>query len=145
MLVIMRGPSGSGKSWIVEQLCRYHPFVVCSTDNYFMVDGEYKFDPTKLGEYHKKNQENVLSNLLIKQDVIVDNTNITYKELSIYLAFAKTFGTPFFFLNAFTPSIRGNPKGVPDDVVNRHIERWEPDWVILLKTMGYNPEWPIGD
>ena len=31
---------------------------ILSTDDLFMVDGEYQFDPTKLGEYHAQNLEN---------------------------------------------------------------------------------------
>lgn len=55
IVFIMRGVSGSGKSTIAKELA-YPEGVIHSTDDYFYNEaGEYKFDPTKLSEYHEKN------------------------------------------------------------------------------------------
>jgi adenylate kinase family enzyme len=50
----MRGIPGSGKSTTAKKLAG-ETGKIHSTDNYFMVDGEYKFDPSKIREYHEAN------------------------------------------------------------------------------------------
>ena len=44
ILYLLRGVPGSGKSTVAQNIGGTH----FETDKYFMVDGEYKFDPTKL-------------------------------------------------------------------------------------------------
>ncbi len=51
VLYIVRGIPGSGKSTFAKQLVGAD-FLVCEADKYFMVDGEYKFDATKLKQAH---------------------------------------------------------------------------------------------
>lgn len=66
-VIILRGLPGSGKSRYAKRLKEESKLisVICSTDEYFMVDDLdsidhngvirnriYKFDPTKLVEYH---------------------------------------------------------------------------------------------
>ena len=56
-LVIIQGHSGSGKSTLIDDLVQgtlKDKSVVLSTDKYFMEDGEYKFDESKLQSYHHK-------------------------------------------------------------------------------------------
>jgi len=48
-LYLLRGIPGAGKSTLAKQLGCTH----FETDTFFMVDGEYKFDPSKLRDAHK--------------------------------------------------------------------------------------------
>ena len=49
--IVMRGPTGSGKSTVVRNLKDLVGMVSFSTDDLFIVDGEYKFDASKLTDY----------------------------------------------------------------------------------------------
>lgn len=82
---IMRGCPGSGKSTKAKKLAGENGKVF-SSDDFFMVDGEYKFDASKLHQAHQWNQKRSLE--AIEQGlpiVVVDNTNTTIKELKSYI------------------------------------------------------------
>lgn len=76
-VILLRGPSGTGKSTLAKQLVGNG--VILSTDDYFMNNGMYDFDPTKLGVNHKKNQDRAEKSMIEGiSPIIVDN--IFYKE-----------------------------------------------------------------
>jgi len=93
----MSGVSGSGKSTYARKLWNeLEPGTYCkvvSADDYFMVNGEYEFDSSKLSAAHSKCFRDYLAAL---QDdyslVIVDNTNLTSEEISPYMLAASAFG-----------------------------------------------------
>lgn len=90
-LIIMRGISGSGKSTLAKKIGKGG--IVLSTDDYFMKDGVYNFEPTKLGEYHKKNQEKT-KECMEKEitPIVIDNTNSKEWEMKPYVSLADDFG-----------------------------------------------------
>ena len=56
---IVRGCPGSGKSSLARKIANLHSLEnkvakIFETDNYFMENGEYKFDATKLHRNHQK-------------------------------------------------------------------------------------------
>lgn len=53
-LYIMRGLPGSGKSTLAKKLAGAGG-VTYSTDDFFMVKGQYVYDAKMIGEYHNKN------------------------------------------------------------------------------------------
>lgn len=56
-LILARGTPGSGKTTFALLIKSLNNCVqIFCTDDYFMVDGEYKFDAEKLPEHHKANQ-----------------------------------------------------------------------------------------
>lgn len=63
-----------------------------SADHYFMVDGEYKFNPAHLGEAHAACLRS-FSNLVNDpgHHVIVDNTNCSLAEVVPYMALARAY------------------------------------------------------
>lgn len=90
-LVIMRGLPGSGKSTKAKKLGIGG--VVYSTDDFFEKDGKYIFDPSKLGEYHEKNQYR--TELAMKKGItpiVIDNTNVLANHMKPYVKLADMYG-----------------------------------------------------
>lgn len=124
-LIIMRGLPGSGKSHAAKNFGGF----VLSTDNYFMVDGVYQFNPTKIGQAHAETQ------LLTKACMewltpllVIDNTNIRLWEMKPYLLLAKEYNYKVSFAYPETPwandpeeCAKRNTHGVPlESVVRMH-------------------------
>ncbi|XP_038840353.1 NEDD4-binding protein 2-like [Salvelinus namaycush] len=56
VLVLLRGAPGSGKSTLARAMLEQNPHgVVLSTDDYFCRHGDYRYDPSALGEAHEWN------------------------------------------------------------------------------------------
>ncbi len=102
--IIMRGIPGSGKSTYAENeqigyamghtsdfQCR-----TFSADHFFLLDGQYRFDPSKLGEAHnqclRRFTAHVSGPLPTNSVLFVDNTNITVAEIAPYAQLALAFG-----------------------------------------------------
>ena len=137
---ILRGVSGSGKSTEAMRLASNNKDIICSADDYFMKNGEYKFDPSKLGEAHGECLAKFRA--LVKagaETIIVDNTNTQWWEIRPYY---ETFFGPqkvtFEFVEFAPPSIADeankfaalcaarNKHGVSVEIVKKQIARWEP-------------------
>ena len=125
---IMRGIPGSGKSsWIANNLDRG---LVCSADNFFMVDGEYRFNPAKLPEAHKACLRFFveLFDDSFVGDIIVDNTNTQLWELTPYLAFAEMKGHSVELIHIQCPvdvAAARNTHGVPKKAIEAMAARYE--------------------
>lgn len=101
-VIIMRGLPGSGKStWIERNFDRDQAFI-CSADRYFKngPNGEYQFDPRRIGDAHAWCQKSFLTflerwrdeNFLFEDFLIVDNTNIKLWEMAYYVGLSRVFG-----------------------------------------------------
>ena len=100
-LIIMQGHSTSGKSSFAKQFAK-DTDVILSTDDYFRVNGVYKFNEHLLEEYHQKTfedckkvmQEN--SGSWQKENnefsIRLDNTNTEPEHVRPYLELAKKYG-----------------------------------------------------
>lgn len=92
-VIILSGASGSGKSTFAQFLSQnIEDHAIVSADDYFMKDGEYKFDPRKLPQAHEH------CRMLFMQcldfgigTIIVDNTNTTQKEYQFYVDEAERY------------------------------------------------------
>jgi predicted kinase len=131
ILYITRGISGSGKSTLAKSLAPKEN--IFSTDDLFMVDGEYKFDPTKLGLYHKMNQERV-EDAMIKgiSPIVADNTNTQSWEIQPYVKLADKHGYKVELKEPNTPwkfdskeLARRNTHGVPEESIKKMIDRYQ--------------------
>lgn len=93
-LTLIRGLPGSGKSTLAAKLRAAGGETVChfEADQYFMRDGVYKFDATKLGKAHGYCQYETREALRRGQPVIVSNTFTLRSELEPYFEMANDFG-----------------------------------------------------
>jgi predicted kinase len=130
MLIIMQGHSGSGKSTLAKTFKELlnalgHKVTICSTDDEFARNngGVYKFDPSKLAAYHKKNLENATRSMEAGDIVIVDNTNTCAWEAKPYVEAAQRLSTIVHFVRA-TGDYQ-NTHGVPPDKVKLMKDRLE--------------------
>lgn len=133
-LIIMRGVSGSGKSTWARELERSDK-VILSTDDFFMIEDKYVFDPKKLPENHRKNQERCREHMVLKtKTIIIDNTNIQAWEMIPYKQLALEHGYQVEIIDIPPPSLeelirrqetRGDKK-IPKETLERMLERWRP-------------------
>ena len=127
ILYLLRGVPGSGKSTVAQNIGGTH----FETDKYFMVDGEYKFDPTKLKQYHQMCQDEV--NLAMIQNhtahfndvIVVSNTFTQEWEMKPYFDLAKTYGYQVFSLIVENRHGGTNTHNVPQDKLDMMRDRFE--------------------
>lgn len=91
----MVGVPGSGKSTRAKHIAdaliaKNNKSIIVSADQFFVKDGVYKFDGTKIRGAHQDCQERFRQALKENIDVvIVDNTNTRHKERQFYVELAK--------------------------------------------------------
>lgn len=99
-LVILIGPPASGKSTLTNSIKAFQDSVIIhSTDDYFMKNGLYVFDASKLSEYHKANMRAAINSMREKKHkvVIIDNTNLSVSDFKDYVKAANTYGYKCLF------------------------------------------------
>jgi predicted kinase len=126
-VIILRGISGAGKSTYTKA---NHPnATVCSADNFFITDGVYNFDRQKLGRAHDWCKNQFESALQRGDDqVVVDNTNTTMRELKFYVDTAAKYGYELQVVRLVVdPAIAAarNQHGVPAEGVQAMQNRFQ--------------------
>lgn len=114
--IILRGAPGAGKSTWVKT---HSDFLVVSTDAYFInSSGEYVFERSKLGYYHRLALEEFRQRIDDQSSpLVLDNTNIKMKEYKDYVDYAQEAGYTIFqkvFTGTYT-SIHD----VPEETIER--------------------------
>ena len=150
LMIIMRGIPGSGKSTLANKLIneienlRIDSFgngvsvKKYSTDDYWIVDGEYKFDITKLGESHAWNLERVKAAIQVYDCVIVDNTNIVWKDFKNYVKLAIEHGYNIMLAEPQTSWRHSidecdtkNTHNVPKETIDRMFHKYQGNEEIM--------------
>jgi predicted kinase len=111
----MQGWSGAGKSTLARQIASVIDADIFSTDDLFVADGVYKFDPTKLGVFHKLTLDKCIKAMKDGKNVICDNTNIECWQCRGYVAAAIDMGITVKFVRA--EGNFQNLHGVPSEKV----------------------------
>lgn len=125
-LILIRGLPGSGKSTLAKQFASSQLYTKhFEADMYFMKEGEYRFDASKLQKAHWWCEIETRLALKNNYDVVVSNTFTTKKELKAYFKIAKEFGiTPnvIHCQNSF-----GTIHNVPEETMDKMRTRWDND------------------
>ena len=134
-LYIMRGLPGSGKSTKAKELAGKLGKIF-STDEYFMQDGEYRFDAARLPEYHRRNLDD--STMAMRRGtgaVVIDNTNIEPWHFEKYLEAGRLYGYEVEFVE-FDPRNYSDAKlkelasrnthRVPESAIRAMKDKWVP-------------------
>jgi predicted kinase len=121
-LIVLRGSAGSGKSTFAELLGG----VICCADDYFMIDGEYKFDATKLRQAHDSCRHKFEHAVFTGAPrVVIANTNTQAWEFEPYKAFAESHGYRVFVIVVENRHGGTNVHGVPDEILAKQKARFE--------------------
>lgn len=132
-LILMRGVSGSGKSTLARKIAgEIEGSVILSTDDYFMFEGRYVFDPSKLALYHEMNRERAMWAMREKTPcVIIDNTNTQAWEMKPYVEAALEHSYEIEIRVPEPVDIeeimhrQAREKNLSREIVERMLERWE--------------------
>ena len=131
-LILVRGVSGAGKSTIADMMDWLgHRTVSFSTDDMFMVDGNYEFDPSLLGENHAATVQKVRDVMIaryevkIPETIIVHNTFTEEWEMKPYFELAEDFNWRVHTIIVENRHGSKSIHDVPDDVIKAQKERFE--------------------
>lgn len=123
-LILIRGLPGCGKSTHAAKLM--NDGIVSAhfeADQFFMVDGEYRFDASQLGKAHAKclsDTENAIKN---GESVVVSNTFTTLRELIPYIDLAYQNNISIGIIDLNTQNF-GSLHNVPAQSLKRMQDRY---------------------
>jgi predicted kinase len=129
-LILIRGLPGSGKSTLAFRLSP-NPR---AADDFFVRDGIYQFDGSKLSQAHAACQEAARADLAATGLAVVCNTFSQGWEIYPYIEIARKTGARLTVLDLFDSGAndealaRANTHGVPAQTIALMRSRWEHDW-----------------
>lgn len=128
-MILVRGIPGSGKSTLAKTLIGFYMHV--EADQYWMQDGEYKFDATRLRQAHEWCQTRTRELLTAGFNPVVSNTFTTIKELRPYFDIAREFDIVPQVITCHAQY--GNVHDVPEETLDKMRARFVYDLSELYK------------
>ena len=150
-LLLIRGLPGSGKSSLLNSAHVGFGGDVLSADDYFEIDGEYKFDPSKLPDAHAwclKSAKHAIEQCSgTAAFVSVNNTFTQRWEMEPYIQLAKEAGARLVVASLYDGGLTDeelearNSHGVTLESIKKMRSRFEHDW----KNGNPSPPWERGN
>jgi len=121
-LFLLRGIPGSGKSTVAKSIGGVH----CEADQYFMVNGEYVFEPTHIKDAHAFCQGRCQGAMEAGAErIVVSNTFTQEWEMESYMNLAKIHEYRVFSLIVENRHDGINEHNVPQTSIDRMKNRFE--------------------
>lgn len=139
VMFVMRGLSGSGKSTLVKAIKSIYAkdatgdFVICSADDFFMHNGSYNFDISRISDAHDDCQNRMKEAVTSRvRTIVIDNTNVMYWEMKTYVQHANKEGYLVILVEPKTPwrlnaniLAEKNSHGVSKEVLQKKIKSYK--------------------
>ncbi len=131
---LTHGLPGSGKSFRAKQLLDEFGGIILSTDNFWIrPNGLYDFRIDLLGQAHQWNQKRFEEEIDKRtNNIIVDNTNISWKECKPYATYAIQNGYTVEIVEPKTPwkydldeCAKRNTHRVTKEIIENMWSRWQ--------------------
>ena len=128
-LILVRGVSGSGKTTFVEEFIENVSLSI-ATDDFFVLDGVYTFDPSYLAEYHQRCLDSVESEMETPStegycNIVVHNTFTMEWEMKAYFDLAEKYGYNVYTIVVENRHKSNNVHDVPEHVIKAQRDRFE--------------------
>lgn len=120
-LILTRGLPGSGKSTLSKLICNQH----VEADMFFLEDGDYKFDASKLREAHEWCKNKTEEWMKKGYNVAVSNTFTQEWEMQSYFELAERYGYRVHSLIVENRHGGENSHGVPEEKLDQMKTRFE--------------------
>lgn len=128
-LYLMRGAPGSGKSTLAKQLGGGG--LILSTDDFFVIEGQYLFNATMLGQAHNWNLQRATEAMAKGiTPIVIDNTNTRAREMRPYAEAAIKYGYKIEIKEPETPwkldideLVKRNTHGVSRETIEKMVNR----------------------
>lgn len=116
-LYILQGIAGAGKSTLAKKMIAEGKASCYYEADMFMTNhqGEYHFDPKKLGSCHASCVHMIEVEMQNCENVIQSNTNLRRKDLDLYLDLAEKYGYNVVIIKLNTSY--GSIHNVPEDKI----------------------------
>jgi predicted kinase len=119
-LYLLRGLPGAGKSTLARSIGGMH----IEADRYFMYEGKYEFDASKLKEAHAWCQNAVRVWMRSQDKITVSNTFTQEWEMQPYFTLAEKYGYRIYSLVVENRHGGVNTHGVPTEKVEQMRNRF---------------------
>jgi len=123
-IYLCRGIPGSGKSFLANIIHNWQEYAWLEADMFFMDNGEYKFDKTKLKDAHQWCQKQFECWLESGRNIIVSNTFVKKWEMQFYKDLAAKYGAKVTEIIVRSDDFE-SVHNVPEETVSRMKREFE--------------------
>jgi predicted ABC-type ATPase len=138
-LYIIRGLPGAGKSTLAREIKERTGADHWEADQYFVNDGVYQFDGSKIGEAHVQCETNFVESLRSNRDVVVSNTFTRFHEFIGYIVSAQEAKYDIMIIECLENY--GSLHNVPEIALERMRSRWIPNSLLKEADLLVEVDW----